>query len=415
MTLREPRLANDGVQLLPKFLDGIVVLDFSRVLAGPFCTMTLADLGARVIKVEPPDGDESRGMGPFVDGNSLYFASINRSKQSVVLNLKTPDGVELARSLCKKCDVLVENYRPGTMDKLGLAYDRVRKLNPSIVYASLSGFGHSGPYRDRGAYDVIIQAMSGLMSVTGADGGRPTRVGASIGDLIPALYTATAILAALNVRDQRGGCHLDIGMMDCVVSVMENALSRYWVTGEDPQPLGNRHPAITPFSSFAVDDGEVAIACGNDLLWTRLCRALGASDLARDPRFASNSLRTQNVGELTAGLEQALAGRKTSECLELLSDAGIPCAKINSTSDLMNDPNLRARNMIVEVDQPGIGVMPVPGTPIKSNRFDDDVGNPAPRLGADTREVLSELLDIDSSELARLERAGAIGQTRADD
>ncbi len=415
MTLREPRLANDGVQLLPKFLDGIVVLDFSRVLAGPFCTMTLADLGARVIKVEPPDGDESRGMGPFVDGNSLYFASINRSKQSVVLNLKTPDGVELARSLCKKCDVLVENYRPGTMDKLGLAYDRVRKLNPSIVYASLSGFGHSGPYRDRGAYDVIIQAMSGLMSVTGADGGRPTRVGASIGDLIPALYTATAILAALNVRDQRGGCHLDIGMMDCVVSVMENALSRYWVTGEDPQPLGNRHPAITPFSSFAVDDGEVAIACGNDLLWTRLCRALGASDLARDPRFASNSLRTQNVGELTAGLEQALAGRKTSECLELLSDAGIPCAKINSTSDLMNDPNLRARNMIVEVDQPGIGVMPVPGTPIKSNRFNDDVGNPAPRLGADTREVLSELLDIDSDELARLERAGAIGQTRADD
>ena len=398
---------------MPKFLDGLVVLDFSRVLAGPFCTMTLADLGARVIKVEPPDGDEARGMGPFVDGASLYFAGINRSKQSVVLNLKTPEGVELARRLCEKCDVLVENYRPGTMDKLGLGYDEVRKLNPSIVYASLSGFGHSGLYRDRGAYDVIIQAMSGLMSVTGAAGGQPTRVGASIGDLVPALYTTTAILAALNVRDRHGGCHLDIGMMDCVVSIMENALSRYWVSGEDPRPLGNRHPAITPFSSFAVDDGEIVIACGNDVLWTRLCGALEVPDMARDPRFAGNALRTQNVAELTVALEAALAGRKTSECLELLSKAGIPCARINSTSDLMNDPNLRARNMIVEIDQPGIGPMPAPGTPIKSDGFDDDVRSPAPRLGAHTREVLRELLDIDPEELVRLERAGATGQAAA--
>lgn len=398
---------------MPKFLDGLVVLDFSRVLAGPFCTMTLADLGARVIKVEPPDGDEARGMGPFVDGASLYFAGINRNKESVVLNLKTPEGVRLARRLCQKCDVLVENYRPGTMDKLGLGYDEVRKLNPSVVYASLSGFGHSGPYRGRGAYDVIIQAMSGLMSVTGSDGGRPTRVGASIGDLIPALYTTTAILAALNVRDRQGGCHLDIGMMDCVVSVMENALSRYWVSGEDPRPLGNRHPAITPFSSFAVDDGEIVIACGNDVLWARLCGTLGVPDLARDPRFASNSLRTQNVAELTVELETALAGRKTSECLELLSGTGIPCAKINSTSDLMNDPNLRARNMIVEIDQPGIGPMPAPGTPIKADGFDDDVRKPAPALGAHTRKVLSEMLNIDSEELARLERSGAIGQAAA--
>ena len=190
---------------------------------------------------------------------------------------------------------------------------------------------------------MIIQAMSGLMSVTGADGGRPTRVGASIGDLIPALYTTTAILAALNVRDRRGGCHLDIGMMDCLVSVMENALSRYWVTGEDPRPLGNRHPAITPFSSFAVDDGEIVIACGNDALWARLCGTLGVADLARDPRFASNSLRTQNATELAVELETALAGHKMSECLDLLSGAGIPCAKINSTSDLMNDPNLASQ------------------------------------------------------------------------
>jgi CoA:oxalate CoA-transferase len=372
--------------------------------------MTLADLGARVIKIEPPEGDESRGMGPFVDGNSLYFASINRSKESVALNLKTPDGVELAQRLSKKCDVLVENYRPGTMDRLGLGYDQIRKRNPSIVYASLSGFGHGGPYKDRGAYDVIIQAMSGLMGVTGSDGGRPTRVGASIGDLIPALYTATGILAALNARDRDGkGCHLDIGMMDCVVSIMENALSRYWVTGNDPQPLGNRHPSIAPFSSFAVDDGEIVIACGNDTLWRKLCDALGSPDLAEDARFATNSLRTENVAGLAAELEKALAGRSVSECLDLLLGAGVPCARIHSASDLMNDPNLRARNMIVKIDQPGIGKMPVPGTPIKSDRFDDDVRNAAPRLAAHTRSVLSDLLDIDANELTRLERAGAIG------
>ena len=404
------------MRILPGFLDGIVVLDFSRVLAGPFCTMTLADLGARVIKIESPEGDESRGMGPFIDGNSLYFASINRSKESVTINLKTPAGLELARSLSEKCDVLVENFRPGTMDRLGLGYDQIRKVNPSIVYASLSGFGHTGPYKDRGAYDVIIQAMSGLMGVTGSAGGPPTRVGASIGDLIPALYTATGILAALNARHRDGtGCHLDIGMMDCVVSIMENALSRYWVTGNDPQPLGNRHPSIAPFSSFAVDDGVIVIACGNNTLWRKLCGALESPHLADDARFATNSLRTENVVELTVELERALAGRSVLECLDLLLGAGVPCSKIHSASDLLNDPNLRARNMIVEIDQPGIGAMPVPGTPIKSDRFDDDVRNPAPQLGVHTRAVLSELLDIDATELAKLERAGAIGPGTTED
>ena len=402
-------LASIGVHSLSRFLDGIVVLDFSRVLAGPFCTMTLADLGARVIKVEPPEGDESRGMGPFIETNSLYFASVNRSKESVVLNLKTSEGAQLAQDLSRECDVLVENYRPRTMTKLGLGYDQIRKLNPSIVYASLSGFGHTGPYKDRGAYDVIIQAMSGLMSVTGSADGEPTRVGASIGDLIPALYTAIAILSALNARNLHGkGCHLDIGMMDCVASIMENAISRFWVTGNNPKPLGNRHPSIAPFSSFGVVDGEIVIACGNDMLWRKLCEVIGSPGLAQDPRFTTNALRVDHVEDLTAELEKALAQRSVSECLDLLTPAGIPCSKINSVADLIEDPNLRARDMILQIDQPGIGTMPILGTPIKSDGLDSDVQNPAPTLGEHTWDVLGNLLNIGEARLAALERAGAI-------
>ncbi len=399
---------------MPKFLDGTVVLDFTRVLAGPFCSMTLADLGARVIKAEPPGGDEARGMGPFVNGTSLYFASINRGKESIAINLKRPEGVDLAKRLCRHSDVLLENFRPGTMDKLGLGYDDVSSINPKIVYASLSGFGQVGPYSDRGAYDVIIQAMSGLMGVTGAEDGKPTRVGASVGDLIPALYCVIAVLAALNARERDGrGCHLDIGMMDCVFSVMENALSRYWVTGHDPHPLGNRHPTIAPFSSFSAADGDIVIACGNDALWRKLCSVLEVPDLADDPRFNSNSSRAENVAELTLELEKALCDRTVADCLEMLMTAGIPCAKIQAMSDLLQDPNLKARNMIVEMDQPGVGPMPAPGSPIKSNRFDDEVGRASPEYGADTRSVLTGVLGVDEEEMASLEQVGAIIPTAA--
>ena len=394
---------------MARFLDGILVLDFTRVLAGPFCTMTLADMGARVIKVEGPGGDEARGMGPFVKDQSLYFASINRGKESVALNLKHADGIEIARGLAREADVLVENYRPGTLERLGLGYADLQALNPNIVYLSLSGFGQDGPYRDRGAYDVIIQAMSGLMGITGRPDGEPTRVGASVGDLIPALYGVAGVLAGLHQRERTGqGCRLDIAMMDAVFAVVENALARYWVSGTDPGPIGNRHPAITPFSTFATADGQIVIACGNDALWQRLCSTLDAPALGRDPRFASNALRTENVGELTAGLEAVLSAKPTDAWLEVLLAAGIPCAKVNRMSDLLADPSLRARRMIVEDEHPGIGAMPAPGTPLKADGLDDDVGGPSPIYGEHTRAVLTDLLGIDGPEMRRLEREGAV-------
>ena len=392
------------------FLDGTLVLDFTRVLAGPFCTMTLGDLGARVIKIESLEGDEARGMGPFANGHSLYFASINRGKESVALNLKHEAAAELALQLASRADVVIENYRPGTLERLGLGYKAVRERNERVVYLSLSGFGQVGPYRDRGAYDVIIQAMSGLMGITGAADGGPTRVGASLGDIVPALYATVAVLAALQRRERTGhGSHVDIGMMDAVVAVVENALARYWVTGVDPGPIGNRHPSIAPFSTFATDDGQIVIACGNDALWRRLCDALQAPGLAEDARFATNADRAERAEELADALERVLATHGTSHWLSVLLEAGIPCAKVNRMSDLLEDPHLRAREMIVEMDHPHIGRLPVPGSPIKASGVDAELGEPSPDLGAHTRSVLGDVLGIGSADLDRLERAGVIG------
>jgi CoA:oxalate CoA-transferase len=405
-----------GGALLAKFLRDVLVLDFTRVLAGPFCTMTLADLGARVIKIESPAGDEARGMGPFKGGNSLYFASINRGKESVVLDLKQPAGRDAAIALAAKADVLVENYRPGAMQRLGLGYEALAEVNPRLIYASLSGFGQTGPYRDRGAYDVIIQAMSGMMGITGQVDGQPTRVGASIGDMIPALYTVGGIMGALFERTQTGeGCHIDVAMMDSVFALTENALARFWLTGDDPAPLGNRHPAIAPFSSFATRDGLIVIACGNDALWARLCDCLELPEGIRDARFVSNSLRTENAATLAEYLEARLAEKRTEDWLEILLEAGVPAAKVNRMSDLADDPHLRARNMVVPIEQDGIGTMLTPGSPIKSNRSDDRIGAPAPALGAHTRQVLEELAGLSAVESAELaESIAANGNSGAD-
>ncbi len=392
---------------MAKFLQDVLVVDFTRVLAGPFCTMTLADLGARVLKIEPPGGDEARGMGPFKNGHSLYFASINRGKEGVVLDLKTDAGREAARALAEKADVLVENYRPGTMDRLGLGYESLAELNPRLIYASLSGFGQTGPYRDRGAYDVIVQAMSGMMGITGQLQGPPTRVGASIGDMIPALYTVAGIMGALFERSQTGqGCQLDVAMMDSVFALTENALARYWLTEQNPAPLGNRHPAIAPFSTFATGDGTIVIACGNDSLWRQLCDCLEIPEGRDDSRFATNELRTENAEELAEFLETCLASRATEDWLERLLEAGIPAAKVNRMSDLADDPHLRSRNMVQEIEQEGIGRMLTPGSPIKSNRSDDDIRAAAPALGADTRRVLEELAGWGGN--------GAVGSSGAD-
>src|SRR5580692_4994005 len=271
-------------------LAGIRVLDLTRVLAGPFCTMLLADLGAEVVKIERPGGDDARQFGPFLpSGESAYFAGINRGKKSIVLDLKSESDRATFLRLVEKADVVVENYRPGTMEAFGLGSERLRDLKPSLIYASVSGFGRTGPYRQRPAYDIIVQALGGLMSITGHDADQPARVGASLSDILAGIYTALSIAAALTRRARTGsGADVEHGMLDCTVSVLENAVSRYVVSGEVPRPLGTRHPSITPFQAFRAADGSLVIAAGNDALWQKLCDVLGVPALANDSRLASN-------------------------------------------------------------------------------------------------------------------------------
>src|SRR5216683_3408270 len=289
-------------------LAGIVVVDLTRVLAGPFCTLVLADLGARVVKVERPgSGDDARAIGPFVHGASAYFASVNRGKESVALDLSLEADLATLHRLLAGADVLIENFRPGVMDRLGLGWEAVHARHPGLVYASVSGFGQTGPYAGRPAYDMVAQAMGGIMSITGHPGGEPTRVGTSVGDITAGLFTAVGILAALHDRaGSGGGRRVDVAMLDCQVAILENALARYAATGVAPGPLGSRHPSITPFGVFRAADGHLVLAAGNDALFARLCSVLAVPDVAADPRFASNELRTVHHAELRAALESAL-------------------------------------------------------------------------------------------------------------
>ena len=385
-----------------KPLEGITVLDLSRVLAGPYAGMMLADYGADVIKIEAPIvGDDSRAFGPFVDGESTYFMSLNRDKRGIVLNLKDPAHVEVFKQLAAQADVVLENYRPGTMDKLGIGYDVLRELNPRLIYAQCSGFGDTGPYRLKPAYDVVVQAMGGVMSITGPEGGQPTRVGASLGDIIAGIFTAFGVVTALLVRDKTGvGQKLDIGMLDCQVAVLENAIARYVSTGQVPGPIGNRHPSITPFSAFTASDGYVIVGAGNDKLWTKLCELIGCQELLSDPRFTSNGLRTQNVEELTPLLNAAFVTKTMAEWLDLLDAAGLPCAPINTVDKVVNDPQVAARQMIVEIEHPTAGVTKMPGVPVKFSATPGVVDRPAPILGQHTAEILREKLGWDDAQAA---------------
>ncbi len=345
-------------------LNGITVVDLTRVLAGPYCTMVLSDLGARVIKVEPPGvGDDSRGIGPFVPGPggapmSAYFMSLNRAKESIALDLKGAGDRAIFERLLARADVLVENYRPGAMARLGYAWEDLRERFPRLIYAAASGFGQTGPYARRPAYDMVVQGMGGVMSITGHEGGPPTRVGTSIGDITAGLFTAIGINAALYHRTLSGqGMMIDVAMLDSQVAILENALARYQATGVVPGPIGARHPSITPFEALATADGYVIVAAGNEGLFSVLCRAIGRDELAADPRFASNHLRTENHGALKPLLEAALAGQPTAHWLGVFEDAGVPAAPINDVAQVMADPQVIARNMMVPVEGlPGGGV-----------------------------------------------------------
>lgn len=383
-----------------KTLEGIRVLDLSRVLAGPYCTMMLADFGADIIKIEPPVvGDDSRAFGPFVGKESAYFMSLNRNKRSIELNFKNQAEVDVFKEMVKKADVVVENYRPGTMEKFGLGYEDLKKINPRIIYAACSGFGHSGPYRDKPAYDIIVQAMGGMMSITGPENGEPTRIGASVGDIMAGMFTAYGVMLGLFHRERTGeGQKIDVGMLDCQVAVLENAIARYVTSGSVPKPLGNRHPSITPFSSFTAKDGHIIVGAGNDRLWEKLCNILGCSDLIKDPRFDNNANRTNNAKELGSILNGIFINKTIAEWLEQLEAAGLPCAPINTVDKIVNDPHIAARNMIVEVEHPVAGKLKMPGVPVKLSETPGSVHSPAPLLGQHTAEIMKEMLGWDEAK-----------------
>ena len=372
-------------------LAGILVVDLTRVLAGPFCTQVLADLGARVIKIEAPGrGDDARRIGPFLGDESAYFVSLNRGKQSLALDLRAEPDRRVFERLLERADVVVENFRPGVMQRLGYGWDALAAKHPRLVMASISGFGQTGPYAERPAYDVIAQAMGGIMSLTGHPGGGPTRVGTSTGDISAGLFAVIGILAALAGRERSGrGERVDVSMLDAQVATLENAIVRHLATGELPGPLGTRHPSIAPFQALATGAGHIAVAAGNDALFAKLCRALGRPELAAAPEFASNELRTRNVDALAHRLEQALAAHDAAHWLATLAAAGIPCGPVNDIAQVVADPQVAARNMLVAIEG---STLRVAGNPIKlAGAPDPPTRPPAPELDADRAAILAEL------------------------
>jgi CoA:oxalate CoA-transferase len=365
-------------------LADLLVVDFSRVLAGPFATMMLADLGARVVKVEKPDtGDDSRSYGPFLDGRSLYFARVNHGKESIACDLRDPDDLALVRRLVARADVLVENFRPGVMARLGLGYDDVQAINPGIVYCSISGFGHTGPWSQRPAYDAVVQGMSGIMAITGSADGPPVKPGSPIADLSAGLYAFGGICAAL-----RGGhgTHLDVAMYDATVSLLEGAALSWLATGSDPGRIGNAHFAIAPFDTFSCADRDITICAANDLLFGALSSALGLPGLLTDARFATNAQRHDNRDALKDLMQEVLRTRPADLWLEVLSGAGVPCGPISGVAESVGSEQSKARQMVVDA-----GGVPVPGNPVKLSAWPDAGSRPAePVLDADGAAIRAE-------------------------
>ncbi len=388
-------------------LQGIRILDLTRVLAGPYCTWILGSLGAEVIKIEQPGkGDQARDIGPFLGGESLYFMSINRAKRGITLDLK--QGEAVLRRLIERCDVLVENFAPGVMDRLGLSYESVSAINPRLIYASISGFGQTGPARSKRAYDQVIQAMSGVMSITGEPGQAPVRVGFSIGDLAAGTFCSTAVVSAIYQRERTGrGQRLDVGMFDAVLTLLENPVARYANTGEIPAPAGSRHPTVTPNQAFAASDGWFVVSVGNDEQWIKFCHAIERPDLAAEPRFAKVVDRTRLRDELEVILQAVLGDRTRAQWVQTLEAAGVPAAPIHSVKDAVEWEQTRARGVVTAVDHPVAGPSRFVGLPIQASDMDPFRNTPAPTLGQQTDEVLAEL-GFSAAEVADLRSRGVI-------
>jgi CoA:oxalate CoA-transferase len=378
----------------PGPLSGYTIVDLTRILAGPYCTHLMAEMGARVIKVEAPKtGDDARQYGPFKNGKSTYFASVNRGKESIVLDLKAPGDRGIFERLLDKADAVVENFRPGTMEKLGYGWDTLHPRYPRLIYAAASGFGHTGPYSHYPSYDMVVQGLGGIMSITGHPGGPLTRIGASVGDLAGGLYTTIALNAALLHRERTGeATKVDVALFDCQLALLENAIMRYTTTGEIPGPLGARHPSITPFEAFSTKDGNIIIAAGNDGLWVKLTQILERPDLAENPNYKTNPLRNERQPELKLVLDEILSAHTTDHWIEVLEKAGIPCGPVNNVAQAISHPQAAARNMLVTVDDPVTGTFQYAGNPMKFSAFDDPPTRPSsPDLDADRAKILREL------------------------
>ncbi|WHH61152.1 CoA transferase [Petroclostridium sp. X23] len=392
-------------------LQGVKILDLTRVLAGPFATMMMADMGADVIKIEMVNkGDDSRQFGPFLNGESSYYMNLNRNKKGITLNLKNPKGKEIFIEMVKKADIVMENYRPGTMEKLGLGYEDLKKINPGIIYACVSGFGHYGPYKNRAGYDIIGQAISGLMSTTGQADGEPTRTGTAMSDVLAGLSVTTGTLSALHYKDKTGiGQKVDVSLVDATVASMEIINQIYLVEGRIPERIGNRYESCYPYDSFRAKDGSIVIGAANDKLWSNVCNLMGRPELATCEDFDKNFKRVQRHAEVKKIVEEWTVQHSIDDLVEALLEAGVPVAPINTIDRVVKDPHIAgAREMFVDVEHPKAGKMKITGCHIKLSETKPLVKTPAPLLGEHNKEVYSEFMGFDEKEITTMIEEGII-------
>ena len=392
--------------LQPQALENVVVLDLTRVVAGPYAGSILGDFGAKVIKIEVPGrGDDARGYGPYRNGESVYYANLNHNKKGITLNLKADEGKEVFKKLVAKADVVIENYRPGVMDKLGLGYDVLKEINPRLIYGAVSGFGSYGPFSQRPGYDIISQAMGGLMSVTGAEGGEETRSGNAMGDILGGMNLVMGVAMALYAREQTGkGQRIDVSLVDSVVASLENAYIRYFESGKLPVRMGNAYASIAPYDSYQAKDGKVIIACGNQKLYEKLCReVLDMEWMITDERFLTVPLRVQNNKIQKKYIEEWTTQHTVAEVVDIILGHGIPAGPINNVKQIVEDDHIRnAREMFIDVDHPKIGPMVVNGNPIKLMDMMPRVNYPAPTLGQHNEEILKGFIGLSDEEFAEL-------------